>query len=254
MSAPRDDATASSEAGGRVTVSEVAETTMRALIAVDGSDSPTDDAPGEGGDELEEWFERAATGATADEGDPLVHEHVGAATLLPQDAVVRARPSMRAARYRRVRGRALALATFALLALLSVVVAVVMCSVGASLASAPVAEVVTDASVSIDKLGYAIDRGLQGTIMRQTRADVRRRAVTQVERRRMIEGRDGVRRGPLVGRRRVATRRRGAARAGIFARTAASAASSPRPRRISPQTRRGQFESRRSTCGPFDLC
>jgi len=255
MSAPRDDATVPGEAGGRASVFEVADTTVGALIAVDASHSPADDACGVRGDELEEWFARAATGAASDEGDPPARELVGAATLPPQDTVVRPRPaSMRtpgATRDRRMRGRALALAPFALL---SVLVAVVMWSVGASSTSAPVAEVVPDASVSIDKIGDAVDRGLKVTIARQRRADARHRAVAQAQRRRTIERRDRVRRRLLAARHRAATRRRGTAHTWTFARRPASAASAPRTRRISPQTRRGQVASRRSICGPFDLC
>ena len=258
MSAPRDDAIVPSEAGGRVSVSEVADTTVGALIAVDSSDSPANDARSVRGDELEEWFARAATGAASDEGDPPARELVGAATLPPQDAVVRpGSASMRtsgATCDRRVRGRALALASFASFALLSVVVAVVMWSVGASLTSAPLPEVVTDTGVSIDKLGDAVDRGLEVTIARQKRADVRRHAAAQAQRRRTIERRDRVRRRLLAARQQTATRRRGRAPARTFARMPASAASAPRTRRSSPQTRRGQFASRRSTCGPFDLC
>jgi hypothetical protein len=254
MSAPHDDATVPSEASGRARVSEIAETTVRTRIVVDSSDSPADDARGEGGDELEEWFARAATGATSDEGDPPARELVGAATLPSQDAVVRPAPaSMRAARHRRVRGRALALASFTSLALLSLVIAVVMWSVGASLTSAPVPEVVPDVSVSIDKLGDAVDQDLKVTITRQKRADARRHVAAQAQRRR-IERRDRVRRRLLAARQRAATRRRGAARARTFARAPASAASAPGSRRSSPQTRRGQVASRRSTCGPFDLC
>jgi hypothetical protein len=252
MSAPRDDATVPSEASGPAGVSEVAETTVQTRIAVAASDSPTDDARGVRGDELEEWFARAATGTTPYEGDPPARRLVGAATLPPQDAVVRSRPaSMRAARDRRVRVRALTLASFALL---SVVVAVVMWSVGASSTSAPAPEVVTDASVSIHKLGDGVDPEWKVTIMRQKRADARHRAAAQAQRRRTIERRGRVRRRLLAPRQRAATRRRGAARARMFASRLASAASSPGTRRISSQTRRGQVASRRSTCGPFDLC
>jgi hypothetical protein len=130
MSASRDDAPVPSEASGRTSVFEVAETTVGALIAVDASDPPADDARGVRGDELEEWFARAASGVASDGGDAPAREFVGAATLPPQDAVVRPRPaSMRtpgAARDQRMRGRSLALAPFAPLALVSVVVAVVM--------------------------------------------------------------------------------------------------------------------------------
>ena len=255
MSAPRDDATVPSEASGRASVSEVTETTVGALIAVDTSDSPADSARGVRGEELEEWFARAASGAASDEGDRPAREHVGAAALPPQDAVVRpGSASMRtpgAARCWRGRCRALALAS---LALLSVVVAVVMWSVGPSLISAPDAEVVPDASLSIDKLGDAVDRGMKVTIARQKPADARRRAAAQAQRRRTIEPRNRVRRQLLAARHAPATRRRGTARARTFVRTPASAASSPRGRPISPQTRRGQVVSRRSTCGPFDLC
>jgi len=148
MSAPRDDATVSSEASGQASVSEVAETTVGALIAVDASDSPADDARSVRGDELEEWFARAATGAASDEGDPPARELVGAATLPPQDTVVRPRrASMRTpgvTRDRRMWGRALALAPPTSFALLSVVVTAVMWSVGASSTSAPGPEVVTE--------------------------------------------------------------------------------------------------------------
>jgi hypothetical protein len=258
MSAPHDDTTVLSEASGRASVSEVVETTVGALIAVDASDSPADDARGVRGDELEEWFARAASGAVSDEGDRPARELVGAATLPPHDAVVRPRTgSMRtpgAGLCCRARGRALALASFASLALLSVVVAVVMWSVGASLTSALVPEVVADANVSIDKLGDAVDRDLKVAIMRQKRADARRRAAAEAQRRRTIERRDRVRRRLLAARDRAVTRRRGTARARTFARTPASAVSSPRTRRSSSQARRGQFVSRRSSCGPFDLC
>ena len=254
MSAPRDDVTIPSEPNGGASVFEVAHTTVGALIPVDASDSPADDARGVRDVQLEEWFARAATGAASDEGDPPAREPVGAATL-PQDAVVsRGSASTRAPGAGlcwRVRGRALALAS---VALLSVVVAVVMWSVGPSLISAPVPEVVPDASVPIDKLGDAVDRGLTVTITRQKRADARRRAVAQAQRRRTSERRDRVRPWMLAARHRAATRRRGAAHARTFARTPVSAVSSPCTRRISPRTRRGQFASRRSTCGPFDLC
>jgi hypothetical protein len=258
MSAPRDDAPVPSEASGRASVFEVVETTVGALIAVDASDSPADDARGVRGDELEEWFARAASGAASDESDPPARELVGAATLPRQDAVVRpGSASMRTpgvALCWRVRGRALALAPFAPLALVSVVVAVVMWSVGASSTSAPVPAAVPEASVSIDRLGDAVARDLKVTIARQQRAHARRRAAAQAQRRRTIERRDRVRRRLLAASHGVARRRRGVARARTFVRTPASAASSPRSRRISPQTRRGQFASRRSTCGPFDLC
>jgi hypothetical protein len=91
------------------------------------------------------------------------------------------------------RGRALAPATFASVTLLSVVVAVVMWSVGPSLISAPIPEIVTDASLSIDRLGDAVDRDLKVTIACQQRADARRRAAAQAQRRRTIERRDRVR-------------------------------------------------------------
>jgi hypothetical protein len=257
MSPLRDDATVPSEAGGRASAFDVGDTTVGALIAIDASDSPANDARGVRGDEIEEWFARAATGATSDEGDPPVRELVGTATLPPQNTVMRPRRAMRtprAAWHRRERGRLLAIALAASFALLSVVVAVMMWSVGASLTSAPVPEVVTDASVSIDRLGDAVDRGLELTIARQRRADARHRAAAQAQRPRTIERRDRVRRRLLAARHRAATRRRAAARARTFARMPASAASSQRTRRISPQTRRGHFASRRSTCGPFDLC
>jgi hypothetical protein len=117
MSAPRDDVTVPSEAGGRAHLSEVAETTADVLIATHASDSPADDARGVRGDELEEWFARAASGAASDEGDTPARELVGAATLPPQNAAVRPRPASRrtpgatrcwhggAARWRRRRSR-----------------------------------------------------------------------------------------------------------------------------------------------------
>lgn len=240
-------------------MSDVGETTVGAVMAI-GANGAQADGVRVRGDELEEWFARAATGRTFDEDDTSGCELVGAATLPLRGVLVRPPRPRRVlmgasgvARLWLLRGRGLTLATFSSLALLIVVVVVLMRPISSSSGTATVPEAV-DASSSINELGDAIDRSLKITIARQKRAEARRRAAALAQRRRVNEHRESATRRLLAARHHAALRHGGAARGHISTPAAARrAVASARGRRATSQTRRRQL-TRRSTCGPFDLC
>jgi hypothetical protein len=244
----------SSEPDARGRVSDVGETTAAAMVATEAGDAPVGGAQFRG-DELEEWFARAAAGRASDEDGTRRRELVGAATLPVQDDFVRPprprRALMRASgvtRLRRACARALVPGMGAVAALL-VVVVVVMWSTTSPSTPAKRSTVVTDETRSIDKLGEAVDRSRSFAIARQKGARARRRAVAQAGRHRANERRERAQ------RRLLATRRRAAARASTTTPPLARHAAASPPARSAPSpTRRRQPVPRRPTCGPFDLC
>jgi hypothetical protein len=214
---------------------------------------PPDDAESRF-DEVDEWFARAALGRTDDDDTAPSCELLGAATL-PLDGTTAqtprsGRPLMRASGFARLwgpRGRALLLGTFGALALVVVVVVVMRSVTSRPSTSATPAVVVTEEGESTDTVGDPVDRSLKVRPGREKRHGVRRRAVTEADRRRIHERRHRVQ------RQLMATRWQKAARSPTTAPAPASDAPASAPARALASPTRPR-QARRSACGPFDLC
>lgn len=235
--------------------------TVDARVAADAKGVPPDDAACRGG-ELEEWFAQAAAGDVPDDRESSRRVLLAAATLPVHDAMVRpSRPrrgSLRVpgvARRRHVRGRALALAAFVSLAVLTVVTVAVTRSLGSSSTSSPTPEVVTSARAPIDKLGDRVERSLTVRVGHEKRARHRRRAAALQARQRKANERSArVKRRVGVARHRIVRRARADVHMRAFEPAYAGHGATSRARVASAQTRQHQSVPRRSTCGPFDLC
>jgi hypothetical protein len=160
---------------------------------------PPDDAESRF-DEVDEWFARAALGRTCDDDTAPSCELLGAATLPLDGATAQTprsgRPLMRAfglAHLWGPRGRVLLLGTFGALAFV-VVVVIVMRSVTSRPSTSANPPVVTEEGASTDTVGDPVDRSLKVRPGREKRHGVRRRAVTEADRRRTNERRHHVQR------------------------------------------------------------
>jgi hypothetical protein len=206
------------------------------------------------GDDVDEWFARAALGRTCDDDEAPSRELLGAATL-PLDGAIAGTPRPGRARVEApglaclwgTRGRARLLATFGALALAVVVVFVIGSVTSRPSTGATPPVVVTDDGASTGAVGDPVDRSLKVTTRRPKRHGAQRPSVAEADRRSANERRHRVQRQLLVQRRRQTARSPATTPAPV----SDAPASAPARALASPRRPR---QPRRSACGPFDLC